>query len=96
MRGSNVRVPAVRVPLVRRSGRASEGQAMSADVVPDLDTLIAALRAVCEAFGAASAAASYVSPLQGRLVTLHVTAGGIAYLADEDGNVVVVPGSADE
>jgi hypothetical protein len=66
------------------------------DVIPDLRTLAAALRAICTTFGAAEAAASYVSPLQGRLVTLHVTAGGVAYLADEDGNVLSVPRGAVE
>jgi hypothetical protein len=62
------------------------------DVVPDLRSLTAALRAVCKTYGAAAVAASYVSPVEGRLVTLHVTAYGTVYLADEEGNVLPVPG----
>lgn len=60
-------------------------------MTPDLRALIAALRAVCEDFGAAAATASYVSPLEGRLVTLTVTGGGLVTLQDEDGNLVAVP-----
>jgi hypothetical protein len=58
----------------------------------DVSGLIGELRGLCERTGAASASASYVSPLEGRFVTLHVTAGGIAYVADEDGNVLPVLG----
>ena len=63
---------------------------MSADFVPDLDALVTALDEVCARFGAATASAGYISPIEGRLVTLHVTAGGVAYLADEEGNVLPV------
>lgn len=57
----------------------------------DLPSLIAALRGVCETFGAAAATASYVSPLQGRVVTLQVTAGGVVTLEDDNGHLVAVP-----
>jgi hypothetical protein len=56
----------------------------------DVPRLLDALRELCETFAADAASASYVSPLDGRLVTLHVTAHGVSYLADEDGNVVLV------
>jgi len=59
-------------------------------MTPDLEALIVALRRVCVEHGCASASASYVSPLEGRLITLHVTAGGVAYIADEEGGVLPV------
>lgn len=63
---------------------------------PDIPALTAALRAVCVEYGAAAASASYVSPLEGRLVSLHVTAGGLVWLEDEDGHVAAIPQGARE
>ena len=63
---------------------------------PDIPTLTAALRAVCQDFGAAAASASYVSPLEGRLVELHVTAHGLAWLEDQDGHAAAIPQGARE
>lgn len=65
-------------------------------MTPDLPSLTAALRDVCERFGAAAASASYVSPLEGRLVSLHVTAHGLVWLEDEDGHVAAIPQGARE
>ena len=75
------------------SDRARLGKAMSA---PDVPGLLAALIDLCKTFGCDAASASCVSPLGGKLVTLHCTRGGVAYVADEEGNVVVVPPGASE
>ena len=55
----------------------------------DVAALKAALADVCERFGAAAASATYVSPIEGRLVRMHCTAHGLVWLEDDDGHVAV-------
>ena len=59
----------------------------------DVPALTRALRELCENFAADAASATYISP-DGVLVTLNVAAHGVAWLSDEDGNVILVgPGA---
>jgi hypothetical protein len=56
----------------------------------DVPALTRALRGLCEDFAADAASVTYISP-GGVLVTLNVAgAHGVAWLNDEDGNVILV------